>query len=213
MAEDKGEVVVAPKIECKRDKESKMATRRGRPIKINPKYGVATDGWNQNSSGNDEELITLHLTPCDPLENTSNLEEVRTTQVEETRNMLVEQMSTTEGQETIMDEQVDQEPIMEGQVEEMSTTKEHVEQMSTMVEQETIMEEQVGQMEQATIMEEKMSTTVEQVEQETTTEEQMEQMNTMERQAVFTGSAMGAVDLSCKKKNSEGPGRGKRKNE
>ncbi|KAL1268888.1 hypothetical protein QQF64_034251 [Cirrhinus molitorella] len=137
--------------------------------KIGSFYEYLCEGWNQDSSGNDEELITLHLTPCDPLENTSNLEEVRTTQVEETRNMLVEQMSTTEGQETIMEGQVDQEPIMEGQVEQMSTT----------VEQETIMEEQVGQMEQATIMEENMSTTVEQVEQETTTEEQM---NTMERQ-------------------------------
>ncbi|KAK2886023.1 hypothetical protein Q8A67_016860 [Cirrhinus molitorella] len=140
---------------------------------------VPRGGWNQDSSGNDEELITLHLTPCDPLENTSNLDEVRTTQVEETRNMLVDQISTTEGQETIMEGQVDQEPIMEGQVEQMSTTEEHVEQMSITVEQEAIMEEQLGQMEQATIMEEKMSTTVEQVEQETTTEEQM---NTMERQ-------------------------------
>ncbi|XP_042613329.1 coiled-coil domain-containing protein 106-like [Cyprinus carpio] len=45
MADDKEEeeVVVAPKIERKRDKESTMATRRGRPIKINPKYGAATD--------------------------------------------------------------------------------------------------------------------------------------------------------------------------
>lgn len=45
MADDEEEeVVVAPKIERKRDKESTMATRRGRPIKINPKYGAATDG-------------------------------------------------------------------------------------------------------------------------------------------------------------------------
>ncbi|KAL1250557.1 hypothetical protein QQF64_018353 [Cirrhinus molitorella] len=43
MAEDEEEVVVAPKIERKRDKESTMATRRGRPIKINPKYSAATD--------------------------------------------------------------------------------------------------------------------------------------------------------------------------
>ncbi|XP_067249363.1 coiled-coil domain-containing protein 106-like [Chanodichthys erythropterus] len=44
MADDEEEeVVVAPKIERKRDKESTMATRRGRPIKINPKYGAATD--------------------------------------------------------------------------------------------------------------------------------------------------------------------------
>ncbi|KAL1268487.1 hypothetical protein QQF64_033850 [Cirrhinus molitorella] len=136
-------------------------------------------GWNQDSSGNDDELITQHLTPCDPL-NTSNQEEVRTAQVEETRNMVLEQISTTEGQETIMEGQVE-ETIMEGQVEQMSTTEEQVEQMSTTVEQETIMVEQV---EQLTIMEgkEKLSTTVEQVEQETTTEGQMEQMNTMEGQ-------------------------------
>ncbi|XP_053093086.1 uncharacterized protein LOC128318921 [Pangasianodon hypophthalmus] len=93
-------------------------------------------GWNQDSSGNDDQLIMLHLTPCDPLDNTSNREEVRTTQVEETRNMLVEQMSITEGQVeqvTIMEGQVEQVTIMGGQAEQMSTT--------------------VGQVEQATIME------------------------------------------------------------
>ncbi|KAL1280066.1 hypothetical protein QQF64_014666 [Cirrhinus molitorella] len=60
----------------------------------NPPY--APGQW--DSSGNDDELITLHLTPCDPLENTSNQEEVR----------LVEQIDTTEGQKTIMERQVEQ---------------------------------------------------------------------------------------------------------
>ncbi|XP_073688927.1 uncharacterized protein, partial [Garra rufa] len=128
--------------------------------KIGSFYEYLCEGWNQDSSGNDE-LITLHLTPCDPLEITSNQEEVRTTQVEETTNILVEQMSTTVEQETIMEVQVEQETIMDRQVEQMSTT----------------------------------------VEQETIKEGQMEQMNTMDRQ----GSAMGAVNLSCKRKKPEGP--------
>ncbi|KAI7793852.1 hypothetical protein IRJ41_000489 [Triplophysa rosa] len=66
------------------------------------------------------QLITLHLTPCDPLDNTSNQVEVRTTQVEETRNMQVEQISTTVKQ-------------MSTTVEQMNTTVELVEQISTTV--------------------------------------------------------------------------------
>ncbi|RXN34880.1 early nodulin 2 [Labeo rohita] len=84
----------------------------------------------QDSSGSDAELITLHLTPCDPLEGQE------------------EQVIVTEGQE----EQV---IVTEGQ------------------------EEQGGQ---ATI-----------------TEGPKEQMNGMEGQ----GSAMGTVDLSCKKRKSD----------
>ncbi|RXN12240.1 zinc finger 37-like protein [Labeo rohita] len=76
-------------------------------------------GWDQDSSGSDAELITLHLTPCDPLE---------------------------------------------------------------------------GQNEQAIIMEGEE-------EQAIVTEGPKEQMNGMEGQ----GSAMGTVDLSCKKRKSEGP--------
>ncbi|RXN38651.1 nuclear apoptosis-inducing factor 1-like protein [Labeo rohita] len=36
---------------------------------------IHEEGWNQDSSGNDVQLIMLQLTPCDPLENTSNREE------------------------------------------------------------------------------------------------------------------------------------------
>ncbi|XP_058600793.1 uncharacterized protein LOC131520522 [Onychostoma macrolepis] len=105
--------------------------------KIGSFYEYLCEGWNQDSSGNDDQLITLHLTPCDSLENTSSREEVRTTQVEETRNMLVEQ--------------VEQATIMEGQAEQMSVKEGQTEQV-------TIME---GQAERATIMEgqaEQMST-------------------------------------------------------
>ncbi|KAF4097688.1 hypothetical protein G5714_021696 [Onychostoma macrolepis] len=43
--------------------------------KIGSFYEYLCEGWNQDSSGNDDHLITLHLTPCDSLENTSSREE------------------------------------------------------------------------------------------------------------------------------------------
>ncbi|KAF4103825.1 hypothetical protein G5714_014812 [Onychostoma macrolepis] len=43
--------------------------------KIGSFYEYLCEGWNQDSSGNDDQLITLHLTPCDSLENTSSREE------------------------------------------------------------------------------------------------------------------------------------------
>ncbi|XP_058636590.1 uncharacterized protein LOC131543345 isoform X3 [Onychostoma macrolepis] len=101
--------------------------------KIGSFYEYLCEGWNQNSSGNDDQLITLHLTPCDSLENTSSREEVRTTQVEETRNMQVEQATIMEGQAeqmSITEGQAERATIMEGQAEQISTTVGQVEQMS-----------------------------------------------------------------------------------
>ncbi|KAF7711822.1 hypothetical protein HF521_000833 [Silurus meridionalis] len=126
--------------------------------KIGLFYEYLCEGWNEDSSGHDDQLFTLHPTPSDPLENTSNREEVRNTQVEETKNMLVEQISNQE-------EQVEQMTIKEEQVEQVTIKEEKVEQM-------TIKQEQV---EQVTIKEE-------QVEQMSTTEGQVEQMSTMEGQ-------------------------------
>ncbi|KAL0152163.1 hypothetical protein M9458_052594, partial [Cirrhinus mrigala] len=54
--------------------------------------------WDQDSSGSDAELITLHLTPCDPLEGQE------------------EQAIVTEGQE----EQAEQATITEGPKEQMN---------------------------------------------------------------------------------------------
>ncbi|XP_067313928.1 uncharacterized protein [Pseudorasbora parva] len=69
--------------------------------KIGSFYEYLCEGWTQNSSGNDDQLITLHLTPCNPLENTSNWEEVRAMQASSTEEQgQVKQASSTEASST-----------------------------------------------------------------------------------------------------------------
>ncbi|XP_058617481.1 uncharacterized protein LOC131530943 isoform X2 [Onychostoma macrolepis] len=164
--------------------------------KIGSFYEYLCEGWNQDSSGNDDHLITLHLTPCDSLENTSSREEVRTIQVEETRNMLVEQATIMEGQAeqmSVTEGQTEQVTIMEGQVEQVSITEGQTEQATIMEGQAEQISTTVGQVEQ-------MSITEGQAERATIMEGQAEQMSTMEGQ----GSAMGTVDLTNKNKKSVG---------
>ncbi|XP_067293069.1 uncharacterized protein [Pseudorasbora parva] len=77
--------------------------------KIGSFYEYLCEGWTQNSSGNDDQLITLHLTPCNPLENTSNWEEVRAMQASSTEEQgQVKQASSTEASSTEEQGQVKQ---------------------------------------------------------------------------------------------------------
>ncbi|RXN24391.1 Fc receptor 5 [Labeo rohita] len=71
-------------------------------------------GWDQDSSGSDAELITLHLTPCDPLEGQE--EQAIIMEGEE------EQAIVTEGQE----EQAEQATITEGPKEQMNEGPRHM---------------------------------------------------------------------------------------
>ncbi|XP_072573217.1 uncharacterized protein [Paramormyrops kingsleyae] len=128
--------------------------------------------WDQDSSDSDAELITLHLTSCDPVEEQE--EQVIITEGQE------KQAFVTEGQEEqaiITEGEEEQAIVMEGQEEQAIITE--------------------GEEEQATVTKGQE----EQAEQATVTEGPKEQMNSIEGQ----GSAMGTVDLSCKKRKSEGP--------
>ncbi|XP_067293070.1 uncharacterized protein [Pseudorasbora parva] len=172
--------------------------------KIGSFYEYLCEGWTQNSSGNDDQLITLHLTPCNPLENTSNWEEVRAMQASSTEEQgQVKQASSTEASST--EEQ--------GQVKQASSTEasstegqEQVKQASSTEASSTEGQEQVkqasstdgqGQVKQASSTEGQ-----EQVKQASSTDgqEQVKQASSMEGQ----GSAWDTVK-SRKKRKSEGP--------
>ncbi|XP_047657923.1 uncharacterized protein LOC125139075 [Tachysurus fulvidraco] len=92
--------------------------------RIGPIYENIFDGWTKDI--NDDQLITLHLTPCEPLENTSNREVVRTTQLEQTGTTEgeMEQTGTTEGE-------MEQTGTTEGEMEQTGTTEGEMEQMGT----------------------------------------------------------------------------------
>ncbi|XP_047659935.1 uncharacterized protein LOC113653815 isoform X3 [Tachysurus fulvidraco] len=92
--------------------------------RIGPIYENIFDGWTKDI--NEDQLITLHLTPCEPLENTSNREVVRTTQLEQTGTTEgeMEQTGTTEGE-------MEQTGTTDGGMEQTGTTEGEMEQMST----------------------------------------------------------------------------------
>ncbi|XP_060746171.1 involucrin-like [Tachysurus vachellii] len=197
--------------------------------RIGPIYEKICDGWTKDID--DDQLITLHLTPCDPLENTSNREVLRTMRVEQTSTTEgeMEQTSTTEGemeQTSTTEGEMEQTSTTEGRMEQTSTTEGRMEQTSTTegrMEQTSTTEGRMeqtstteGRMEQTSTTEgrleqtsttegrmEQMSTTEGRLEQTSTTEGRMEQTSTSEGQAVFTGSARGTV-TSPKKKKSGG---------
>ncbi|XP_047659009.1 involucrin-like [Tachysurus fulvidraco] len=153
--------------------------------RIGPIYETIFDGWTKDI--NDDQLISLHLTPCEPLENTSNREVVRTTRVEQTGTTEgeMEQTGTTEGE-------MEQTGTTEGEMEQTGTTEGEMEQTGTTE----------GEMEQTGTTEgemEQTGTTEGEMEQTSTTEGEMEQMSTSEGQAVFTGSARGTVTSPKKK--------------
>ncbi|XP_067269598.1 uncharacterized protein [Pseudorasbora parva] len=179
--------------------------------KIGSFYEYLCEGWTQNSSGNDDQLITLHLTPCNPLENTSNWEEVRAMQASSTEEQgQVKQASSTEASSTEEQGQVKQASSTEAsstegqeQVKQASSTEgqEQVKQASStegqgQVKQASSTDGQ-GQVKQASSTEGQ-----EQVKQASSTDgqEQVKQASSMEGQ----GSAWDTVK-SRKKRKSEGP--------
>ncbi|KAK9973395.1 hypothetical protein ABG768_024131 [Culter alburnus] len=168
--------------------------------KIGSFYEYLCEGWTQDS--NDDQLITLHLTPCDPLENTSNREVVRTTGVEQmsTTEGDMEQTSTTEGrmeQTSTAEGRMEQTSTTEGEMEQTSTTEGEMEQTSTTegeMEQTSTTE---GEMEQTSTTEgemEQTSTTEGEMEQTSTTEGEMEQTSTTEGEMEQTSTTEGEME-------------------
>ncbi|XP_065096720.1 uncharacterized protein [Paramisgurnus dabryanus] len=166
--------------------------------KIGSFYEYLCEGWTQDSSGNEDQLITLQLTPCEAGPTEGQMEQAGPTEGQ------VEQAGPTEGQ-------VEQAEPTEGQVEQASLTEGQVSPTEGQVEQASPTEEQgeptEGQVEQPEPTEghvEQAEPTDGLVEQAEPTEGQVEQASPMVGQAVFTGSARGTV-ASCKKKKSGGP--------
>ncbi|KAJ8286315.1 hypothetical protein GJAV_G00037050 [Gymnothorax javanicus] len=147
--------------------------------KISSFYEYLCEGWTQDSTGSDGQLITLQLTPCDPLEGTSSLEEARTMEGE------VEQAGTAEGEEVASTAQVEQAGTTED--EEVASTAQ-VEQAGTTEGEEVA---STAQVEQAGTTESEEVASTAQVEQAGTTEgeevastAQVEQAGTTEGEEV-----------------------------
>ncbi|CAM4530898.1 unnamed protein product [Leuciscus chuanchicus] len=83
--------------------------------KIGSFYEYLCEGWTQDSSGNEDQLITLQLTPCEASPTGGQVEQPESTEGQ------VEQPESTEGQ-------VEQAESTEGQVEQAESTEGQVEQ-------------------------------------------------------------------------------------
>ncbi|XP_051980629.1 P-selectin glycoprotein ligand 1-like [Xyrauchen texanus] len=182
--------------------------------KIGSFYEYLCEGWTQDSSGNEDQLITLQLTPCEAESTEGQVEQVESTegQVEQAESTegQVEQAESTEGQVEQAEStegQVEQAESTEGQVEQVESTEGQVEQAESTEGQVEQAESTEGQVEQAESTEgqvEQAESTEGQVEQAESTEGQVEQAESTEGQDVFTGSARGTVSKR-KKKKSGGP--------
>ncbi|XP_051980805.1 uncharacterized protein LOC127642135 [Xyrauchen texanus] len=180
--------------------------------KIGSFYEYLCEGWTQDSSGNEDQLITLQLTPCEAESTEGQVEQVESTegQVEQAESTegQVEQAESTEGQVEQAEStegQVEQAESTEGQVEQVESTEGQVEQAESTEGQVEQAESTEGQVEQAESTEgqvEQAESTEGQVEQAESTEGQVEQAESTEGQDVFTGSARGTV--SKRKKKSQG---------
>ncbi|XP_051988713.1 uncharacterized protein LOC127648162 isoform X1 [Xyrauchen texanus] len=93
--------------------------------KIGSFYEYLCEGWTQDSSGNEDQLITLQLTPCEAESTEGQVEQVESTEGQ------VEQVESTEGQVEQAEStecQVEQAESTEGQVEQVESTEGQVEQ-------------------------------------------------------------------------------------
>ncbi|XP_052009948.1 uncharacterized protein LOC127662699 [Xyrauchen texanus] len=177
--------------------------------KIGSFYEYLCEGWTQDSSGNEDQLITLQLTPCEAESTEGQVEQVESTegQVEQAESTegQVEQAESTEGQVEQAEStegQVEQAESTEGQVEQVESTEGQVEQAESTEGQVEQAESTEGQVEQAESTEgqvEQAESTEGQVEQAESTEGQVEQAESTEGQDVFTGSARGTVSKRKKK--------------
>ncbi|XDV17525.1 hypothetical protein PO909_023371 [Leuciscus waleckii] len=150
--------------------------------KIGSFYEYLCEGWTQDSSGNEDQLITLQLTPCEASPTGGQVEQPESTegQVEQAESTegQVEQAESTEGQ-------VEQAESTEGQVEQPESTEGQVEQAESTEGQVEQPESTEGQVEQAESTEgqvEQPESTEGQVEQAESTEGQVEQPESTEGQ-------------------------------
>ncbi|CAM4563951.1 unnamed protein product [Leuciscus chuanchicus] len=140
--------------------------------KIGSFYEYLCEGWTQDSSGNEDQLITLQLTPCEASPTGGQVEQPESTEGQ------VEQPESTEGQ-------VEQPESTEGQVEQPESTEGQVEQPEStegQVEQAESTEGQVDQAESTEGQVDQAESTEGQVEQAESTEGQVEQPESTEGQ-------------------------------
>ncbi|CAM4530868.1 unnamed protein product [Leuciscus chuanchicus] len=151
--------------------------------KIGSFYEYLCEGWTQDSSGNEDQLITLQLTPCEASPTGGQVEQPESTEGQ------VEQAESTEGQ-------VEQAESTEGQVEQAESTEGQVEQAEStegQVEQAESTEGQVEQPESTEGQVEQAESTEGQVEQAESTEGQVEQPESTEGQVEQPESTEGQV--------------------
>ncbi|CAM4513279.1 unnamed protein product [Leuciscus chuanchicus] len=162
--------------------------------KIGSFYEYLCEGWTQDSSGNEDQLITLQLTPCQASPTGGKVEQAESTegQVEQAESTggQVEQAESTEGQ-------VEQAESTEGQVEQAESTEGQVEQAEStggQVEQAESTEGQVEQAESTGGQVEQAESTEGQVEQAESTEGQVEQAESTDGQVEQAESTEGQVE-------------------
>ncbi|XP_034149567.1 ribosome-binding protein 1-like [Esox lucius] len=182
--------------------------------KIGSLHEYLCEGWTQDSNGNEDQLITLQLIPCEASPTGGQVEQASPTEGQVAQASPTEgqvaQASPTEGQvaqASPTEGQVAQASPTEGQVAQASPTEGQVAQASPTEGQVAQASPTEGQVEQASPTEGQVaqaSPTEGQVEQASPTEGQVEQASPTEGQAVFTGSARDTV-TSRKNKTSGVP--------